>query len=74
MDDMKVAKGVIIGILIAFAAAWTYTLDTDTPVGTDAPSSLDDSDRLIKDAFQERLNVDHYFALTGSEVSDAATG
>ena len=28
----------------------------------------------MKAANQERLNVDHYFALTGTEVSDAATG
>ena len=55
--------------------AWTYTYDTDTPDGSvDAPSKIDDEIRLTKDALQERLNADHYFALTGTEVSDDATG
>lgn len=53
---------------------FTYTYDTDTPAGTDAPSVIDDRIREVKDALQERLNVDHYFALTGSEVSDADAG
>ena len=54
--------------------AFTNTFDTATPVGTDAPSILDDRDRETKAAIQERLNVDHFFELTGTEVSDAATG
>ena len=53
---------------------FTYTYDIATPVGTDAPSVLDDRDRETKAAVQERLNVDHYFALTGTQVSDAASG
>ena len=53
---------------------FTYTLDCATPVGTDAPSVLDDKDRETKSAFTERLNVDHYWELTGTQVSDAAAG
>ena len=55
--------------------AWTYTYDTDTPDGeVDAPSVIDDEIRRVEDAVQERLNVDHYFALTGTKVSDDAAG
>jgi len=54
--------------------AWTYTFDTDTPVGTDAPSVIDDRIRELKDALQERLAVEHVFAKTDSEVSGANTG
>lgn len=53
---------------------WTYTYDTDTPVGTDAPSVIDDKIREVKDGVQERQNVDHYWPLTGSQVSDADAG
>ncbi len=69
-------KGICIGFAIALslATSWTYTYDTDTPAGTDAPSVIDDRIREVKDATQERLNVDHFFALTGSEVSDADVG
>ena len=54
--------------------AWTYTFDIATPVGTNVPSVLDNSDREIKAAVQERLNVDHFFTLTGTQVSDLASG
>ena len=53
---------------------FTYVYDNATPVGTDVPSTLDDQDRNTKLAIQERENVDHYWALTGTQVSDAATG
>jgi len=53
---------------------FTYTLDCANPVGTMAPSVLDDYARNDKYGWQERLNVEHYFALTGTQVSDAATG
>ena len=59
---------------ILFLGGWTYTYNTDTPAGTDAPSVLDDRIREVKDALQERLNVEHVFDLTGSEVSHADTG
>ena len=71
--------GVVLGLVclmitVAFATSFTYTYDTATPVGTDAPSTLDDSDRNIKAALQERLNVEHVFDKTGTEVSHANTG
>ena len=53
---------------------WTYTYDTDTPLGSDSPSVIDDRIREVKDGVQERMNVDHYWPLTGTEVSDAAAG
>lgn len=72
-------KYILIIIIAVFASltiatSFNYTYDTDTPVGTDAPSVLDNRIREVKDAVQERLNVDHYFELTGSQVSDANTG
>ncbi len=63
--------GGIIGILIL---AWTYTYDTTTPAGTDLISAVDDRLRELKLASQERLNVDHFYQLTGSQVSDANVG
>ena len=51
------------------------TYDTATPVGdSDSPTEADDRMREIKAAVQERLNVEHVFDLTGTEVSDADTG
>ena len=58
----------------AWGTVFTNVYDTATPVGTDAPSTLDDHHRLGKSGIQERMNVDHYWALTGTQVSDAATG
>jgi len=57
-----------------FGTSFSYTYDTATPAGTDAPSVIDDRIREAKAATQERLNVDHYFALTGTQVSNAAAG
>lgn len=53
---------------------FNHTYDTDTPVGTDAPSVIDDRIREVKDAVQERADVDHYWKKTGSQVSDTAVG
>lgn len=50
------------------------TFDKATPAGTDDPSEADDRMREIKAAVQERENVDHYWPLTGTEVSDANAG
>ncbi|MCJ7483869.1 MAG: hypothetical protein MUO31_13000 [Thermodesulfovibrionales bacterium] len=61
-------------LLLFIGLGWTYTYDTDTPAGTDAPSVIDDRIREVKDAIQERLAIEHVFALTGSEVSGANTG
>ena len=54
--------------------AWTNALDNATPAGGDAPSTLDDQIRLVKAANQERLNVDHYWPLTGTAVSSTDAG
>ncbi len=54
--------------------AWSYTFDITTPAFDDDPSEADDRMREIKGGSQERLNVDHYFPLTGSEVSDLDAG
>ena len=54
--------------------AFIFTFDTDTPVGTNVPSVIDNRIREVKDAVQERENVDHYWPLTGSQVSDEAVG
>jgi len=59
---------------VAFATSFTYTYDVATPVGTDAPSVIDDRIREVKAALQERLNVEHVFDLTGTEVSHANSG
>lgn len=53
---------------------FTYTYDTATPAGSDDPAEADDRMREIKAAIQERLTVEHYFELTGTEVSDSNTG
>lgn len=50
------------------------TYDKASPAGGDDPSEADDRMRETKGAIQERENVDHYWPLTGTEVSDADTG
>ena len=77
---------VVFGILLYTSqkayAALTNTFDTATPRGSDAPSSLDDQDRLTKAAVQEFMNDfngdanagDHYWPLTGTQVSDTDVG
>ncbi len=57
-----------------FLTVFSSTYDTATPAGSDSPSEADDRMREIKAAVQERENVDHYWPLTGTEVSDADTG
>lgn len=54
--------------------AWTYDLDTATCVGTDPPASLDNQIRLVKQALVERLSIDHYLPLTGTNQTDVAGG
>jgi len=60
--------------LLILLMGFTYSIDCATPVGTDSPSTLDDKDRETRYGFAERLNVDHMFALTGTSLSDSATG
>lgn len=50
------------------------TYNIVTPPGSGDPAEADDRIREIKAAVQERENVDHYWPLTGTEVSDADTG
>ncbi len=50
------------------------TYDTATPAGSDDPAEADDRMREIKSSVQVRENVDHYWPLTGTEVSDADSG
>lgn len=66
--------GLILAVAVIFCTAWTYTWDTTTPAGSDAPSVIDDRIREVKATVQERLNVDHFMPLTGSQVSDADAG
>lgn len=54
--------------------AFSETYDTATPAGADDPSAADDRMRETKAAIQERLEVDHKFSLTGTEVSASDSG
>ena len=64
--------GFLIGV--AYATTFSFTYDTETPAGSDDPAEADDRMREIKAALQERLAVEHVFALTGTEVSASDTG
>ena len=59
---------------VVYATVFSVTYDTATPLGTDAPSTLDNQIRNLKSANQERNDVDHYWPLTGTQVSDVAVG
>ena len=59
---------------MGLGTVFTYSIDCASPVGTDAPSTIDDKIRETRYGFQERLNVDHLFALTGTSLSGADTG
>lgn len=61
-------------IIAMTTTTFSYTYDTATPAGTDDPREADDRMREIKAAVQERLNVEHVFDLTGTEVSHADSG
>ena len=54
--------------------AFSETYDAATPQGDDSPTEADDRMVEIKAGVQERENVDHYWPLTGTEVSDDDTG
>ncbi len=64
----------LFGVIVSFATTFTNTIDTATPLGTDAPSVIDNRIREAKAGWQERLNVEHVFDLTGTQVSAADTG
>lgn len=61
-------------VTYSLATVFSDTFDTATPAGGDSPTEADDRMREIKAAVQERENVDHYWPLTGTEVSDADAG
>lgn len=50
------------------------TYDKNAPAGSDDPAEADNEIRRVKAATQERENVDHYWPLTGTEVSDVDVG
>ena len=50
------------------------TYDTATPTGADSPTEADDRMREIKAAVQERMDIDHFWELTGTQVSDPCAG
>lgn len=54
---------------------FTETLRTDTPSGSDDPREADDRIREAKNAFVERLDIDHYLeASAANTYDDADTG
>ena len=55
-------------------AVWNKIYDILKPTPDDDPKLGDDEIRNTKEATRERLDADHYFPLTGSEVSDADAG
>lgn len=61
-------------IINSMATVFSSTYDISTPAGSDSPSEADDRMRETKAAVQERSNVDHYWPLTGTEVSDTSAG
>ena len=74
--------GIVAIVCIPLWATLTNTYDTATPGGNDNPRDADDRMREIKAAIQERMNDhngtadegDHYWPLTGTEVSDDDSG
>ena len=80
MNRKTTVLGMCLGFLfgglisLSLATTFSYTLDCASPLGTDSPSSIDDKIRETRYGFQERMNVDHYFALTGTAMSDEDTG
>lgn len=67
--------GIVRSLIVnSMATVFSDTYDTATPGGGDSPTEADDRMREIKAAVQQRENVDHYWPLTGTEVSDADAG
>ena len=50
------------------------TFDVNAPDGGDDPAEADNNMRRIQAAVQERHDVDHYWELTGTQVSSAFAG
>jgi len=73
-DVLKITA-VYLGIVtVILLGAWSSTYDTSTPAGSDPPAVIDDRIREVKAGVQERENVDHYWPLTGTQVSDTDAG
>ena len=78
MEQKAMSKLIIcwlVFLTVVLCLAWTNTLKTSTPAGTDDPREADDRMREIKAAFVERFDIDH--ACTASAAStfdDANTG
>ena len=54
--------------------AFSDIIDTALPDGADDPAEADNNMRRIQGGFQELMDVDHLFAKTGTEISDAESG
>src|SRR3990167_5711696 len=58
-------------LLVLSLSGFTDTFDVSTPAGSDSPTAGDDRIREMKNAIQQRMNVDHDWALSGN-TSDAS--
>jgi hypothetical protein len=65
---------IILFSILFLACGWTYTFDISTPASSDDPREAPTRFQEIKKSIQEREDVDHYWPLTGNEVSDACSG
>lgn len=80
MKNNKIEKAILLFMVacvifsVAYATTFSSTFDTATPLGSDAPSVIDNRIREVKSAVQERENVNHYWPLTGTQVSDTDAG
>ena len=54
--------------------AWDYEFDTETIKGSTNPRLLDDKITTILKALSERLDADHFYELTGTQVSNTDAG
>jgi len=63
-------------LLVALGAVVVaeYVFNTNIPLGTANPRTIDERIRETKDAVQEIENVDHYWPLNGTLVDDADAG
>ncbi len=57
-----------------FLFGFADSIDISAPTGQDDPSEADDNMRRIQAGYQQRLDVDHVFALSGTTVDAADTG
>lgn len=67
-------KLLILIVIAVLNLGWVYTYDTASPPDSESPTLGDDRIREFKAGLQERQDVDHYWEMTGTEVSDSNTG